>query len=258
MGKKLRKSPQKPRSTTLFLDMGKPVVLNQIAFRKDGSVIVESADGKEQPISSHIVTAYKRDNKGPKIINRLTESPANLTIIPDAVLTRYAWVLAVDTNKPEEQLPNTVFTGIVLSKVIPQIDGGFELGIYQEKVLEIHNLNVPSERYERYGWLSVCKLIDNHSPEDQVAVIVDSDLGSIPSINKREEPILDDFYLPHHFEMLYASSDPGDRYIANDLLKRCDRNTREVARHIVSTQKLSLPPLMEAESGEPFTHIRVW
>ena len=176
--------------------MGEPVVLNHIAFGKDAFIIVGSADGKEQPISSHIVTEYERDNKGPKVINRLTVFPENLTIILDAVLTHYARVLAVDTTKPEEQLPNTVFTGIVLSKVIPRIGGGFELGIYREKVVEIHNLNVPSERY---GWSVVCKSIDNLSQEDQVAVIFDSDLRSIPSINKREESILGDFYLPNHF-----------------------------------------------------------
>jgi len=51
--------------------MGEPVVLNHIAFGKDAFIIVGSADGKEQPISSHIVTEYERDNKGPKVINRL-------------------------------------------------------------------------------------------------------------------------------------------------------------------------------------------
>lgn len=255
MGKKSHKSKRKPRTTSLFIDMGKPIVLNHYSIGKNGSISVGSANGKEQPIASHITTTYERDKKGPKVINRLIESPENLTVIPDIVLTRYTWVVAVDTNKPEEQLQNTVFTGIVLSKVLPQTDGRLELSIYQEKVIEIHNLNVPSERF---GWSSVCKSPINLSPEALVAVIVDSDLGSIPSINRREEPILDDFYLPNRFELLYASSDPGDRYIANDLLKRCDRNTREVAKLVASTQTSSLSQLMKADPRDPFTHIRVW
>ncbi len=254
MGKKLREGKRKPRSTTLFLDMGKPVALNQITIGKNGSITVGSVNGKEQPISSHIISAYERDNKGPKIINRLIESPENLTVVQDTLLTRYTRVLAVDTNKPEESLPNTVFIGMVLSKVLPQTNG-FELHIYQESVIEIQNLHLPSERF---GWSFVCKSITNRSPEDLVGLIVDSDLGRIPYINRREEPIQDDFYLPDRFELLYASSDPGDRYIANDLLKLCDRNSREVAKLVASTQTSSLPPLIKADSGEPFTHIRIW
>lgn len=255
MGKKSRDRRRKPRSTTLFLDMGKPVALNHITIGKNGSITVGSVNGKEQPIASHIITAYTRDNQGQKIINRLIELPERLTVVPDMLLTHYTWVLAIDTNKPEERLPNIVFTGIVLSKVLPQTDGRLELSIYQEDVIEIHNLNLPSERF---GWSFVCKSIINQFPEDLVAVIVDSDLGQIPAINRREEPIQDDFYLPNRFELLYASSDPGDRYIANDLLKLCDRNTREVAKLVASTQTSSLPLLMKADPGEPFTHIRIW
>lgn len=129
------------------------------------------------------------------------------------------------------------------------------LNIYQETVIEIHNLHLPSERF---GWSFVCKSIIGQSSEDFVGLIVDSDLKRIPFINRREEPIQDNFYLPDRFELLYASSDPGDRYIANDLLKLCDRNTREVAKLVASTQTLSLPPLLKADPGDPFTHIRVW
>lgn len=253
MGKKSRKSKQKPRSTTLLLDMGKPVVLNRVGFGKNGSIIVESAAGPEQPTASHVVTTYERA-KGPKLIHRLMVSPENLTFDPNIALTRYTWVLAVDTNKPEIGLPNVVFTGIAQAKIIPQTDRILEIIIYRGTVLELHNLNGPSERF---GWAFVCKSIINLPQEALVALIVDSDLGSIPSINRREEPIIDDYYLPDRFELLYAA-DKGGGYIANQLLRLCDRNTREVARHVASTQTLSLPPLMEAHPEDPYTHIRVW
>jgi len=132
MGKKSRERNRKPRSTTLFLDMGKPIVLNRIIVGKNGSITVGTANGDEPPIAAHVVTAYERDNKSPKIINRLVVSPENLTVVPDMLLTHYTWVLAVDTNKPEEKLPNTVFTGFVLSKVQSHTDGRLELSIYQE------------------------------------------------------------------------------------------------------------------------------
>lgn len=253
MGKKSRKHKQKPRSTTLFLDMGKPVALNRVAFGKNGSIIVESAAGQEQPIASHVVTTYERP-KSPKVIHKIIVPPANLTFDPNIALTRYTWVLAVDTNKPETGLPNVVFTGIVQAKILSLSDMILEKSIYQGTVLELHNLNSPSERF---GWAFVCKSIINLPQEARVAVIVDSDLGSIPSINRREEPILDDYFLPDRFELLYASDTVGG-YIANQLLRLCDRNTREVARLVASTQTSSLPPLIEAGPEDPYTHIRVW
>jgi hypothetical protein len=255
VGKKSRKNERKPRSTRLYLDMGKPVVLNHFTIGKNGSITVGSVSGQEQPIASYVITTYERD-KGHKVINRLTVSPENLTFVPNEVLTHYACILAVDTNKPIKELPNVFFTGVVPAKVLHQSDGRLELQIYQESVAELHNLNVP---YERFGWSFVCtSVIDRHS-ETRVAVIVDSDLKSIPSINRRDEPILDDCYLPNGFELLYASSDTGSGYIANDLIRRCDRNTREVARQIVSTKASSLPPLLpRSNSKDPFTHIRIW
>jgi hypothetical protein len=251
VGKKSRKSKQKPRSTTLFLDMGKPVALNRAVFGKNGSIIVESAAGQEQPIASHVVTTYERA-KGPKVIHQLTVPSENLTFDPNFALTRYSWVLAIDTNNPENCLPNVVFTGIVHTNILPHTDSILKINIYRGTVLELHNLNCPPERF---GWAFVCKSVINLPQQSLVAVIVDSDLRSIPSINRREEPIIDDYYLPDSFELLYATDKGG--YIANQLLRLCDRNTREVARH-VATQTSSLPPLMEAHPEDPFTHIRVW
>lgn len=256
MGKKSpKKNDRKPHSTALLLDMGKPIAINYFTIGRNGSITIGSVLGKEQPVSSHLVTTYDR-NKGPKIINRLVVSPEDLTFVPNKVLTCYTWILAVDTNKPVKELPNVVFTGIVLAKVIPQNDGRLELQIYQESVAELHNLNISAERF---GWSFVCTSVINCPAEAHIAIIVDSDLKSITSINRRDEPIIDDCYLPNRFELLYASSDTGSGYIANDLIKRCDRNTREVARQLVSAKASSLPPLLpRSNSKDPFTHIRIW
>lgn len=234
--------------------MGKPVVLKRIAPGKSGSIIVESDSGQEQPSASHLVTTYERPNKDPKLIHRLIESPENLTLNPDFTLTRYTWVLAVDTNRPAASLPNVVFIGIAQAKIVPQADGSLELSTYRDTVVELHNLNGSAERF---GWAFVCKSSVDLPNDSLVAVIVDSDLGDIPSINRREIPIIDDYYLPDRFELLYASDAVGG-YIANKLLKLCHRNTREVARHIVLAPESSLPPLLKAHPEDPFTHIRVW
>ena len=233
--------------------MGKPVVIKRIAIGKNGHIIFESAAGQEQPTASHLVTTYERLSKGPKLIHRLIVPPENLTLNPDFALTRYTWVFAVDTNKPEASLPNVVFTGIAQAKVVPQADVSLELSTYRDTVVELHNL---ASSAERFGWAFVCKSSVDLPDDSFVAVIVDSDLGDIPSINRREKPIINNYYLPDHFELLYAT-DKG-KYIANQLLKLCHRNSCEVARHVVLTPESSLPPLLKANPEDPFTHIRVW
>jgi hypothetical protein len=253
MGKKSHKNNQKPRSTTLFLDMGKPVVLNRVAVWKNGHIMVESDVGQKQPTASHLITSYERPNKGPKFIHRLSLPPENLTLNPDFALTRYTLVSAVDTNKPEASLPNVVFTGIVQAKIVPQPDGSLELSRYRDTVVELHDLHVSAERF---GWAFVCKASVDLPNDALVAVIVDSDLGELPSINRREKPIINNYYLPDHFELLYAT-DKG-KYISNQLHRLCDQHSREVARLVSSKPKSSLPPLVKAQPEDPFTLIRVW
>jgi hypothetical protein len=256
----IKKSPmsnRKPRTETLILDMEKQVALNNFTIGNYGSITVGSANGAEQPIAAYLTTSYDREKK-PKVINRLIVSPDNLTINQNAALTRYTSLLAIDTNKPEKKLKNTVFSGIVLSQILPLRNGEPSLQVSEEKVIEIHNLQLPSEQSERFGWSLIFKSKNKLFEKGLVAVIVDSHLDHIPFINRREEPILDDFYLPPHFELLYASSDPGDKYFVNILLKICDQNTRKVAKLVASTPSSSLPPLMEAYTGEPYTHYRIW
>jgi len=236
------------------MDMGKPVALNHFTINKDGTIEFGSSNGKEKPIEANLTTSYDRDNKNPKIINRLSISPDRLTIVPDLSLTRYNRVLAVDSNRPDGKKPNIVFTGIVLSKV-SRYKKGCLLKIFQETVIEFHNLKYPSERF---GWAFTLQSGINKPQNETVAMIVDHDLRSIPAINCRDEPILESFFLPKSFELLYASSDPGDKFIANDLLKLCDSNCRKVARIAASAPETSLPPLLSANFREPFTHIRVW
>ena len=39
---------------------------------------------------------------------------------------------------------------------------------------------------------------------NKIGMVVDSDLGNIPDFNSREKPIINDFYLPFGFELIYV------------------------------------------------------
>jgi hypothetical protein len=254
MGQKSRNGKCKPRNTTLVFDMGKPTKIDKIVFKEDNRLKVLSAGGEVLPICSYLTTSYPRENKHPKVINRFSVSPENLTIDPNLILTHYFRVLAVDTNKPEEKIPNVFFTGTVLSEVKLH-NKGLIIDIYHQSVIEFHNLTSPSECF---GLSYVCKSLDNIPQGAKIAIIIDHNLNKIPLFNSREESIMDDYYLPPGFELLYASTDPGDKVIANRLLKICDKISREAARLVVSKSSQDLPPLVEAQPEDPFTHFRVW
>lgn len=251
-----RNNKKKPRSTTLYMDMGKPVALNRIGFRKDGSIIFEDNTGEIKPSAAFIQNCYNRQNKHPKIINLSQASPDKLTNDSNIALANYTWVIAIDTNKPEITIPHIVFTGIAQAKINLLPNNKLEVIIYQGRVLEFHNLTSSSERF---GWAYVIKSINSILKNiDRIAVIVDSELKSIPLINQRKEPILDEYYLPSNFELIYASSDTGMEFLANQLLKDCDKYSREVAKLVASNKESNLPILIESNPEESFTHFRSW
>lgn len=257
MGRRSSKKSKIPRSGTLLVDMGKPVILKGLALGKDGSIKLYSDIGQEQPRESHLMTTRdrpERPDKGPKVLNRSIVSPEKLTLNPNIALNRYKYLLAVDTNKPEKELPAVVFTGFVLASTVLLCDGSLGLGIHRETVIEFHNLNAPPERF---GWAFICQSSSNLPNDSIIGIVVDSDLGDIPLMNRREIPIFNDYYLPDRFELLHAT-DKGGSHFTNLLIKLCDKNTRQVARQIVSKPESTLPVLMKANTGDPFTHYRVW
>ena len=61
----------------------------------------------------------------------------------------------------------------------------------------------------------------------RIGIITDSDLGTIPSINKREAPLIDDFYLPENVQLIYASDAVADT-LMNDLIKWCHKGANVI------------------------------
>jgi len=250
--KKLRnKHKANERSTAIVLDMGRPVALTGARFTGEGGVSVFAADNSVTPERAWIETSYRR-TKGPKVLNRMDLEPAALVVDPNDALAKYLWVFAVDTNKPSDA--SVTFTGVVQAQVAVLGPKTHRLAIAREMVIELHNVQFPAERF---GWWLVISSIVNRPAGSRMAVLVDSDLSSLPGINRREQPILRKNYLPDGFELLYASSDTGGEFIANQLLKRSDRNAREIAQ-LCSREDVEKPPVVATTEGGPLSHVRVW
>ena len=138
-------------------------------------------------------------------------------------------------------------------KVLPGKPGELRCRINRAVVIELHNVTVAPERL---GWWLVVSSAVNQPPGARIALLVDSELSELAAINLRERALIANFMLPKGFELLYASTDAGGGYLANDLLRACDRNARKVSR--LQTGE-NVPPLREeSQRGAPFSHIRVW
>ena len=71
------------------------------------------------------------------------------------------------------------------------------------------------------------------SSERRLGFVVDSELGKHQSINSRQMPYYQDFYLPENVDLIYASSDTGTD-APNGLIKACDKASRELFVQIES------------------------
>jgi hypothetical protein len=252
--KKHRKTLAKQHETHVVFDMGHPVALSKMVTRADGTFVVGSETQTEIPVAGYIETLFHRA-KGPKIVHRLPLLPQRLARDPNVALTTYTWVLTVDTNQHRTSPDTPAFAGLSWTKVARNGPGEFAIRFFRESVVELHEL---TERPERVGWAVAIKSVVNLPIDVTVALIVDSELSRHDAISRRVEPVMADLYLPNQFTLVYASADVRNGYIANDLLKRCDRNAHEVAKMVAAAPPGTLPPLVFAQPNEPFRFTRVW
>ncbi len=221
---------RKPRIPTL--------VLNPDSLKEDTTLVlgvpvngvVPLLDGKGRQIAEGILqsgVSYSRSDNGPKFLN-LSEARSQIETDPDRRLLEFDHVFAVDTNTdPEAGRSVTVAARI----------SNLTFGEGTTRTFAIAFLPAivwcsarPSP--ERHGWRAAIQMITT-SPEfgGRVAVFVDSDLGKLPAINARKEPIIDDFILPPTYQLLYAAADRGTtEYVGNFAMGRCDRVAARIGK----------------------------
>jgi len=235
-----------------MLDMGHPVALRSATYSSDGRISVATASGPVRPARAWGETTYPRP-KGEKVIHRIDVPGSALAFSPELAISQYEWVLAIDTNTPRLDEPVT-FTGIVQAQVAEIRPNLYRIGILRDIVIERHNVEYSAERF---GWWLVISSVVNRPPGKRIAILVDAYLSDIPAINRREQAVLGENFLPEGFEFIYASSDKATDSIANKLLRRADRNAREIAG-VYQRLDIVKPPLVKTPGGGVLSHIRTW
>lgn len=76
----------------------------------------------------------------------------------------------------------------------------------------------------------------------KLGLVVDCHLNSHDKINLHEMPYYQDYVLPEYATLIYASSDSGKEYLANQLLALCDDASKKILEHF-EANSIGIPKL---------------
>lgn len=221
-----KKSQKKPRI---------PIV--SIEVRGDTHINWDSETGSLQFLNSrgeisdkHLVSVgqgYAREGKSPKILRQLMNRLGGEVNIRSTTsyFDRY---VGVDTSYKISGEKSICATGGLLINQTLDHEKGLEIGD------EICGLVIPRPCFlfkqgknpERYGWMKVIDGLvrwEKYNPDFKYGIVVDSELGILPKINAREEPVFENFYLPENMSLIYASADGGRENFYNVLINSTDQ-----------------------------------
>ncbi len=223
---------RRPRHSEVRVDFGRDQIITGMKVADDGTLAFFGPQG-ELVTPAHIETgsAYRRSKKDPKVLARSVMDPTTIHLDPNRALQRFAFVVAADTNTQEIQGTKVSVTASVLVSDIEIKEPQWKATLVPQDAFEFHDAESPPERV---GWADVVsRITSTPGISCPVALIVDSELGSLSAINARREPILGTFYLPDGVELLYASGDRGTaEFIGNAAIADCDRTASRLLESI--------------------------
>jgi len=229
---KVQNAPQrKPRMTMVWVDFGKDQALSGMSAPSDRSELI-FYDENGMPVAPRYIdigVGYDRP-KGTKVMTRVRANSTDILTKVNDNLAGYDWVFAVDTNTKTIGAESTSVTAIVLLREILITGERWSAKIIPQPSLEVRDALVPPERL---GWRHLLWLIKESHLEGRVAIFVDSELGEISALNKRERELLPGFLLPENTTLFYASSDVGRvELIGNKAFAECNRDARNLMARI--------------------------
>jgi hypothetical protein len=235
-----RRGKKKPRSKTVILEGG-TIDLSQL---RNGPISV--------PVTVLLEQAYERP-KGKKVITQVPSFSKAAPSELDLTLGQYDYLFAIDTNTRDVDGQIVSVTGVAGAK-LEKREEGLTFRYRFLKCIEFWGVR---EHQERVGWLEVIDDLNMNPKPDPVhtGLIVDSYLGSLTAINRREEPVFGNTYLPKNMSLIYASSDVGNDSLANKMLALADKVAKELLAYVIATR-----PAVEMVSvaGKPYSGRRIW
>jgi hypothetical protein len=232
-----------------------PIRLGFAASPMETKIRLQDKNGDVPCEAFTVVSAYKRSasKKGSKIICQIPSLQGMCVEDPDVHMTNYDWIFAIDTNT-NTFLRKSISVSCVL--------GGRVVGL-SDHDSEGHDVDFLPVLYyefwdqpgkpETFAWKLLTRELVNDPAatiEDKVAIVVDSELGSIETINRGTPCLTTDLVLPKNYYLVYASADVSD-FGVNRLISHCDKEARNFFNSLKAEYtKEGLP------DGTPF--LRTW
>ncbi len=145
-------------------------------------------------------------------------------------LLDYGSIVAIDTNTDTRK---DVSVGIAHQVLYVWLDN--EVKYHYIPIPMIFRINEKVDKPENYNWRQLIRFMtihQNYNPKMKHGLIVDSDLGNHRMYNSREMPIIDDFFLPENFQLIYASDAASDTFL-NVAVRKCEGLASKIIKEIV-------------------------
>ena len=210
-----------------------------IRIGKNGEI--NCAEAEDGTLSHY--KGYMRDSgKEKRIVRSFSRSGTAYPTQRDNIVINYDMLAGIDTNDfmlGERKLSIAVS---YFAKSIHSQNVAFEP--VPSFVISDVDKDVNSEVVAWYLFMKHILPILNMQENKTLGLVVDSELGRHPAINRREEPYYIDNYLPQNVFLLYASSDTGTD-LPNKLIKLCDTGSRKLFG-MIQRGEIALPAQLGA------------
>ena len=231
MGKKRKNTKgqaRKQRVHEIRFDFGRDQVIGGLNEAEDGTLTFYDGEGKKvDPVHIEVGWGYLRD-KGPKVLARMQALPHDIQGNVSRGLTRFDWVFAVDTNTVEI---GGVRVSVAASHLLANIGVSGRQWTFTPVAQEAFEFHDATEPPERVAWWEIIQRVRTEADirAGRLALVVDSDLGSLSDFNARRIPIVDGYHLPEGVELVYGSADGGTQeQITAAAIAECDRRATQI------------------------------
>jgi hypothetical protein len=204
------------------------MLTGKVGFALDGVPVDDAVEGVSFGVT------YERP-KGPKELTWIPQPPEDARFSPYSFLEQFDAVFAVDTNTREIGGIRRSVTAVAATSIelVRSGDGRVAQAILQQSVFAYAVISVegcsPTLNPERLGWkLALEGLIPRYAgyrDGKRYALVVDSELGRLPLFNARQEPLVESFFLPGNFTMVYASTDAAMDLHLNKMIDMADKES---------------------------------
>jgi len=181
--------------------------------------------------SVHHEVLYERDSGKDKIISQIPcETDKGYLNQFDSLTNNIDFLFAIDTNTFDMNGQHTSFSACYF---VPQALSMYRnaFPFFPFSAFEINEV-CSKVNPECIGWYLLIDFIVNNQAynlKKRIGIVVDSELGKLKSINSREAPYYDNYYLPENIQLLY-SSDKGKDYLINQMLSYCHKAAKKAER----------------------------